>query len=322
MAQRHAPALLPPRAVDESMTLLNELQQRPLDPGYAEAAARREARTAAAAAAPARTGRRPGAWAVWLVVVVVAAALGVGVAAAALALRLPTADDRQARQLLESQVRDRKDEVQQLTASNAQLAAEVSALQQTALRSEDPALLTTTQHWSIAAGTAPVTGPGLRVVLSDAQGAADDPENLDLRVQDVDLQVLVNGLWAAGAEAVAVNGQRVTGTTAIRSAGSAVLVDLVPLVGPYTVEAVGDAGDLQTALARSSAGQHVAMLHATYGIGVVISSQPKLALPGSGATALHSATVPAEALLAAGLADAPAQKVVPESGPDDEGKVP
>lgn len=319
MAQRHAPAPAAPRAVDESMTLLNELQRRPLDPGYAEAAARRAARTQLQdrqLTAPRRS------WLSWVTVVVVAGALGVGVATAATALRQPTADDRQARQLLESQVRDRKSEVEQLTASNAQLAAEVSSLQEGALGVDDPALLATSRLWSIRAGTAAVTGPGLRVVLSDAASAAGAPANLDLRVQDVDLQVLVNGLWAAGAEAIAVNGQRVTATTAIRSAGSAVLVDLVPLVGPYTVDAVGDAADLQTRLARSTAGQHVAMLHATYGIGVDISSRPALQLPGSGAITLRSATVPADALAAAGLAPAPAATVVPESGPDDEGKVP
>lgn len=306
MAQRHAPVTAP-RAVDESMTLLNELQRRPLDPGYAEAAARR-------AAAPSR--KRGGV--AWVLVVVLSGALGVGVAAAAAVLRQPTADDRQARQLLESQVQQRKDEVQRLSASNAALAAEVSTLQQSALSGADPALLATTQRWSIAAGTAPVTGPGLRIVLSDAQAAAADPENFDLRVQDVDLQVLVNGLWAAGAEAIAINGQRVSGTTAIRSAGSAVLVDLVPLVGPYTVDAIGGASDLQTKLALSSAGQHIATLRATYGIGVSITSQATLHLPGSGATPLVAASVPDDALAAAGLAGPTPAAGVPESGPDNK----
>jgi uncharacterized protein YlxW (UPF0749 family) len=307
MAQRHAPAGLAPRPVDESMTLLNELQRRPLDPGYAEAAARRSAQGGSARAGVS-----------WVLVVAVAAALGVGVAAAAVALRQPTADDRQARQLLESQVRQRKDEVQQLSASNAQLAAQVSQLQQAALTAQNPALRATTERWSIAAGVAPVTGPGLRIVLADAQASAADPENLDLRVQDVDLQVLVNGLWAAGAEAISINGQRIGGTTAIRSAGSAVLVDLVPLVGPYTVEALGNPPDLQTKLALSSAGQHIATLRATYGIGVSISSQPKLSMPGSGGTTLQSASVPDAALVAAGLADATPTPAVPKSGPNNK----
>ena len=311
MVPRHAPETTTPRAVDESMTLLNELQRRPLDPGYAEAAARRSARKE-----PARAG------VTWVLVVVLAAALGVGVAAASLALRQPSADDREARSLLASELRDRKAQVEQLQASNAQLAAEVTSLQQSALSLENPALLARTKPWSIASGVAPVTGPGLRIVLSDAPASADDPANLDLRVQDVDLQVLVNGLWAAGAEAISLNGQRVTGTTAIRSAGSAVLVDLVPLVGPYTVDAIGSAPDMQTKLARSSAGQHVATLHATYGIGVDISSQSALRMSGGGATNLQSATVPNAALVAAGLADATATPGVPESGPDKKEEVP
>jgi uncharacterized protein YlxW (UPF0749 family) len=243
-------------------------------------------------------------------------------AAAALALRQPAADDRQARQLLEAQVRERKAQVEQVTASNAQLAAEVSSLQQDALSAQNPALLATTRRWSIAAGTAPVVGPGLRVVLSDAPAAADDPGNLDLRVQDADLQVLVNGLWAAGAEAVSINGQRVAGTTAIRSAGIAVLVDLVPLAGPYTVDAIGDAPGMQTKLALSAAGQHLAMLRATYGIGVDISSQRTLSMASSGTTALTFASAPKDALVAVGLADAPRATAVPESSPDSKEDVP
>ena len=57
----------------------------------------------------------------------------------------------------------------------------------------------------------------------------------DGRVLDRDLQELVNGLWAAGAEAVSVDGQRLTARTAIRSAGEAVLVDFRPLSPPYVV---------------------------------------------------------------------------------------
>ena len=93
----------------------------------------------------------------------------------------------------------------------------------------------------LAAGTGAVGGPGLRVTVEDAPVTRADPEaaDPDLRVQDVDLQVVVNGLWAAGAEAVAVNGQRLTALTAIRTAGSAILVDLAPLSSPYVVEAVG-----------------------------------------------------------------------------------
>ncbi len=306
MVARHAPSLAPERPVDASMTLLNELQRRPLDPSYAEAARRR-----------ALTGEGHGTVA-RVVSVILAATLGIGVASAALSLRRPTADDRQARRLLEDEVGERKDAVEGLEAANARTAAQIAALQEAALHGDDPLLLESTRRWAVASGLGTVTGPGLRVVLTDAEAASENPEDLDLRVQDVDLQVLVNGLWAAGAEAIGVNGQRVGATTAIRSAGSAVLVDLVPLVGPYTVDAIGDAGAMQADLARSSAGQHVAMLRATYGIGLGMTSERALRLPPSPVTGLSWAVVPDDALLAAGLVDAPAKAVVPESGADDE----
>ena len=130
----------------------------------------------------------------------------------------------------------------------------------------------------------PSPGRGLRLVLTDAP--SDDPDVVDpsLRVQDVDLQVVVNGLWAAGAEAIAVNGQRLTAMTAIRSAGDAVLVDLVALSSPYTVEAVGDAVDMQTELARASAGQHLATLRTNCGHRrpADVAEQARAARHGSG----------------------------------------
>ena len=87
-----------------------------------------------------------------------------------------------------------------------------------------------------AAAAAPATGPGVRVVIDDAPGA--DASSLQ-RVLDRDLQDLVNALWRAGATAVAINGQRLTAQSAIRSAGSVILVDYRPVTAPYTVEAVG-----------------------------------------------------------------------------------
>ncbi|WP_448629457.1 DUF881 domain-containing protein [Cellulomonas soli] len=137
-----------------------------------------------------------------------------------------------------------------------------------------------------------MTGTGLRVVLSDAATTDPDTQDPNERVQDFDLQVLANGLWAAGAEAVAINGVRLTATSAIRTAGSAVHVDLVPLSSPYTVEAIGDPAQLQTRLAQSSAGTHLASLRSMYRIGVQLKSVHELELPGSGQVTLRYARVP------------------------------
>jgi uncharacterized protein YlxW (UPF0749 family) len=96
-----------------------------------------------------------------------------------------------------------------------------------------------------------VTGPGLLVTLANADPKADeDPvggstgDDSRGRVQDGDLQLVVNALWSAGAEAVSINGQRLGPTTAIRFAGEAVLVDFQPVTNPYEVSAIGDPDSL------------------------------------------------------------------------------
>ena len=101
---------------------------------------------------------------------------------------------------------------------------------------------------------------------------------------DRDLQIIVNGLWAAGAEAIAINGERLTTLSAIRSAGQAILVDFRPLVPPYVVEAIGDPAHLQAGFATDMAGAYVQSLRDNYGIQVSVSSQ-KIVDPAGGGVA-------------------------------------
>ncbi|GIG20295.1 hypothetical protein Cch01nite_10190 [Cellulomonas chitinilytica] len=270
------------RPLDASMTLLNEVYRRPLDPGYAQAAARRSQQ-------PSRPSRRSATG-----LLVLAMVLGLAVTTATLSLRRPAGSVVAARHLLEQQIVQRGDEAADLQEQVEQLSAEIARMQDEVLRAEEPGLGAQLASDAVASGAVPVSGPGLRVVLTD--GPIEDPDVVDSpsRVRDGDLQVLVNGLWAAGAEAVAVNGERITSTTAIRSAGDAVLVDLVALASPYTVDAIGDAPGMQTAIAQASAGQHLAMLRNSYNIGVRMSSEHKLTLPGTGQTTFYYATVPPE----------------------------
>ena len=284
------------------MTLLTEVYRRPLDPGYAEAAARR-----AAGSEPRRTRRSTAG------LVALAVALGLGATAATLALRQPASSVEEARALLESQIEQRSDEVEATQADIAATTEEIAALQDELLGDEGQSVRDQIDADAVQAGVMPVTGRGLRIVLTDAP--SDDPDVVDpsQRVQDADLQVVVNGLWAAGAEAVAVNGQRLMAKTAIRSAGDAVLVGLRPLSSPYTVEAVGDAVEMQTALARASAGQRLATLRTNWGIGVQLTSQSKLELPGTGLVTMYAARVPASSVETGPL---PAAS---EGAPDDDG---
>lgn len=258
------------------MSLLNSLWAEPLEGDYA-------------LATPAQPGSRPARVSRSGVVLLVAGLLGVVLAGAVVSLRAPTAALQSSRARLVEQITQRTAEADALATDNDALGAEIGALQTAALSSQDPSLLARLQRAEAASGAAAVHGPGLVLVLTDApqDPQRPDPESL---VQDVDLQIAANGLWSAGAEAVAINGQRLTSLSAIRVVGQAILVNLVPLTSPYTVEAIGDPAALQVGFARSSASQHTALLSSHYGIGVQLKASDDLTLAGAGATTLREAT--------------------------------
>lgn len=267
------------RRPDASMGLLNDVMNQPLDPSYAEAAARgpRELGTTQ------RATRTAGYMAVAVV-------LGVGTTAAIVALRTPAPQAVESRTVLEQEVQDRSAEVARLQAANDALSNEISALQADELEAADPALFERLGRLEAASGAVAVSGPGLVIDLDDADvtGTTDvDPLS---RVQDIDLQILTNGLWAAGAEAIAVNGHRLTSLTAIRGAGQAILVDLAPLNAPYRITAIGDTQEMQARFARSRAAGHLATLSATYGIWSQIHGEAELEVPGTGSSVLRYAT--------------------------------
>ena len=280
MTSRHGEPLTA-RVPDASMSLLNDVARMPLEPAYRTVADQR-----------AREGRRRSTVRHRTLSALLAVTLGLATTSAALALRAPQPAVLAARAILEKQIGERTAAVDRLRMQNAATAQQIAALQATVLAARDSPLVDQLAADSLISGASALTGPGLRITLSDAPdvGGVVDP---DRRVQDVDLQILVNGLWAAGAEAIAVNDHRLTTTTAIRSAGSAILVDLNPLVGPYVVDAIGDAADLQTRLARLSAGQHLATLRTTYSIGVDVSAKKSLQLPAASLPDLSYAGVPA-----------------------------
>lgn len=90
------------------------------------------------------------------------------------------------------------------------------------------------------AGTVPLAGPGLVVVLDDSERKPPSPDQAGAyRIHDRDIQLVVNALFAVGAEAVAVNDSRVVATTPIRSAGQTILVNFRPRTPPYTIAAIG-----------------------------------------------------------------------------------
>ncbi len=259
------------------MTLLTEVMERPLDPGYAAAAARR----GSGATRPGDSRLQE------LLVLLLAIAIGVGGVWAARQLRAPVDDALSARTVLEEQIRDRSELTDVLREDVADLRADINDLQSRA-GDVNADFLAATAAAAVSAGTVAVSGPGIVVTLSDSTrpGAGDEPA----RVFDVDIQHVVNALWGAGAEAIAINGHRVSAGTAIRSAGEAILVDLKPLVSPYEIEAIGDPDGLRTGFARSAAAAQLANLGTVYGIGSSVAEASDLQLSAGTAPKLRYVT--------------------------------
>lgn len=271
------------------MSLLTNLMDNSLDGGYAEAAARR--------ATTGGTRWRPG----WLLAV---GLLGVGLllatAAAQVRDRAPAA--AQARAALTKEIDRRTAATDRLEVQLDQLRASVAKGRQDALRltTSGSELAARLANLETATGAGPVVGPAVVVRIEDAptndSAAADgDPRagdaNRQGRVSDRDLQTIANELWAAGAEAIAINGQRLTALSAIRSAGEAVLVDFRPLSPPYDVVAVGDASSVQAAFAEGFGGSYLQVLKG-YGITYSIDTKKRVRLPASGGLTVRYAEVP------------------------------
>ncbi|MEL4356762.1 MULTISPECIES: DUF881 domain-containing protein [unclassified Luteococcus] len=103
------------------------------------------------------------------------------------------------------------------------------------------------------AALTPVKGPAVRVTLTDAPLSVK-PLNLDedlLVVHQQDIQMVVNVLWSAGAEAMTIQGQRVSSLTGIKCVGNTVVLRGVPYAPPYQITAIGDPQRLTAALADS-----------------------------------------------------------------------
>lgn len=252
------------------------------DPGYAAAAARRARRTGGPARRP---GRLRGGGV--LLVLVLTGTL-IAVAGAEVRRGEPVAAQRRSR--LVEEINARTAETDALRRRLDRLRAETGRRRAAALARSDAGRDARERlaRAAAAAAAAPAGGEALVVTLDDAPRAGtDSPGPRDgaaagARVYDRDLQILVNGLWAAGAEAIAVNGMRLTATTAIRSAGEAILVDYRPLTRPYEVTALGDPGRLRDAFTGSAADRRLRALKERHRIAYGTRRSPDARLPAAG----------------------------------------
>jgi uncharacterized protein YlxW (UPF0749 family) len=278
-----------PRLGAMSTSLLDTLLTDHLDHGYAEAAERRAkpAADGAVTAGPSRT--TPVLLAIGLLLV------GYVLATAYRSTAQQAPDSERARQGL---VRD----VEQGTATSDTLQRRAESLGGQLVRERDAALTASETGDRVsrqvgdlerAAALVPVHGPGISVLLGDAAPSQQIdpatgkplsvPPDDSGRLRDRDLQSVVNALWAAGAEAIAINDERLAPTTTIRAAGEAILVDLRPVTSPYTVKAIGDPDTLLPRFADSVAARRYQSLSSVFGISFTVHRETDLALrPATG----------------------------------------
>ncbi len=268
-------------------SLLDDVLAETLDPAYAQAAARRAGEPTAG-----RSSRGRVMVALVMVVAGVLVAVTYDQAAA-------TAQGRQpVRAALIEDIQRSSDAGDELTAELEELRVEVARTSDDLLAASviGQRALDEVAAAEQGAAAVPVTGPGLLVTLANAESDADDDpvgggteEDASGKVRDGDLQVVVNALWAAGAEAISINGQRLGATTAIRFAGEAVLVDFRPVTNPYEIRAIGDPDTLSAEFLESPQVVALAGISETFGLLFEFAKADELNLPAASTLELRSA---------------------------------
>ncbi|MFC7010865.1 DUF881 domain-containing protein [Streptomyces viridiviolaceus] len=276
-----------PARPDASMSLLTNVMDHSLDDGYAEAAARKKAEG---------TGGMPKTLRAKL-------GLAAGLVLAALVVTVGAAQARVAAPVVAKEREELIDRIEGETAAADELEDSVDKLRDDVSARQREALEKSggsgrSDLVGILSGAVEVRGPGVKLVVNDAKdvGTGGDGEPRGTsgfsdtgRVRDRDMQRVVNGLWASGAEAISINGQRLTALSAIRAAGDAILVDNRPLVPPYTVLAVGDGKGLSTRFQDGVDGLYLHALQENYGIRTALSVADDLKLPAAPSVIVRTA---------------------------------
>jgi len=143
------------------------------------------------------------------------------------------------------------------------------------------------QELKFVAGLTAVKGPGIIVTLDDNKSKRVGDIDSDLYiVHDFDLRNVVNELWAAGAEAISINGHRLVTNTAIRCVGPNAMINGDPTAAPFVIRAIGNPPDLEGALNIPNGVVDLMKV----GIRVKIERSPNLEVPAfTGATSVKYA---------------------------------
>ena len=233
-----------PQLEDDSLRLIDDLTNRPMDPMFSDS----------------RLDKRPkSAFRVWSTrVIVFIICIAVGFSGSIIVQILHTDPRKEIRSSLAK-------ELTQQTKHLNTLNSEVSSLR-VKVENQSKKLANTTKNDTLtydemATGTIPVTGPGIMLTIANPLAANSDTTSGSLPresssnirvVTDGDLQVFIQILWQAGAEAISINGYRLGVQTSVRTAGQTILVGVNQVQSPYKIQAIGDASALASAVGEKS----------------------------------------------------------------------
>jgi uncharacterized protein YlxW (UPF0749 family) len=174
--------------------------------------------------------------------------------------------------LQQEQLRDLQAQVENLTDQAAGRNGAVAAARQAG------------EQGAVSAALVPLTGPGVRITLDDAPQSADGsrPNGAtadDLVIHQSDVQAVVNAIWAAGADGVAIMDRRLIATSAVRCVGNTLLLQGRPYSPPFVVTAIVDAEATRTQLANSPQVQVFQQAVADFGLTFTVEEISEVRLP-------------------------------------------
>ena len=227
--------------------------------------------------------RRPSAWTALVPVVALAAGL----------LFATSGRTAQGTDLRAGEVTELSELIAQRETAIARQAAQLSDLQQqverlTAQAGTRNVDVATAQSaaaaGAVSAGMVALTGPGVVITLDDAPARPDGSLPVDARPDDLvihqsDVQAVVNAVWAAASDGVAVMDQRLIATSAVRCVGNTLLLQGRTYSPPFVVTAIGDAAAIRAQLAVSPQVAVFQQAVEDFGLTFSVRERPEVTVP-------------------------------------------
>jgi uncharacterized protein YlxW (UPF0749 family) len=137
---------------------------------------------------------------------------------------------------------------------------------------------------AVSVGLVALAGPGVEITLDDAPTRSDGTLPAGARLDDLvihqsDVQAVVNAVWASGADGVAIMGQRMVATSAVRCVGNVLLLQGRTYSPPFVITAVGSGSGVRAQLAASPQVAILEQAADAFGLTFTVHDRASVTLP-------------------------------------------